>query len=84
MKQEFFESRMKSFQIDHRSLVVISEELFFVGCYIVLLLKRKGCNGLIGHLKDQGKNHRNSRMNSLQPDENDAGQLTWEYPTRMI
>jgi hypothetical protein len=58
---------------------VISEELFFVGCYIVLLLKRKGWNELIGHPKDQGKNHLNSRKNSLQPDENDASQLTWVY-----
>jgi hypothetical protein len=40
VKLEFFESRMKSFQIDHRSLVVISEELFLVGCHIVLFLKK--------------------------------------------
>jgi len=42
VKLEFFESSEKSFQIDHRSLVVISEVLFLVGCYIVLLLKSDG------------------------------------------
>jgi hypothetical protein len=59
LKLELFESNMKSFQVDHRSLVVISELLFLVGCYIILLLKRTGWNGLIGHLKDRGKNHLN-------------------------
>jgi hypothetical protein len=73
VKQEFFESITKSFQIDHRSLVVISEELFLVGFYIVLLLKRKGWNRLIGHPKDRSKNHLNSRTNSLQLGENDTG-----------
>jgi hypothetical protein len=83
VRLEFSESRTKSFQIDHRSLVMISEELFLVGCYIVLLLKRKGWNGLIGNSKDRGKNHLISRTNSLQPGENDVGQLIWVYPTRM-
>jgi len=63
---------------------VISEELFLVICYIVLLLKRRGWNELIGNSKDRDKNHLNSRTNSLQPGENDADQLTWVYPTRMI
>jgi len=72
VKLEFFESIAESFQFDHRSLVVISE-LFLVGCYIVLILKRRGWNGLIGHPKDRGKNHLNSRTNSLKPGENDAG-----------
>jgi len=83
VKLKCFESSAKKFQVDHRSLVVISEELFLVGCYIVLLLKRKGWNGLIGNSKDRGKNHLISRTNSLQPGENDVGQLIWVYPTRM-
>jgi hypothetical protein len=63
--------------------VVISEELFIVGCYIFLLLKRKGWNGLIGHLKDRGKNHLNSMTNSLKPGENDAGQF-YEFLVRPV
>jgi len=39
---ETFESNAKKIQVDHRSLVVISEVLFIVGCYIVLLLKIEG------------------------------------------
>jgi len=42
MMLEFFKSREKSFQVNHRSLMVISEVLFLVGCYIILLLKGKG------------------------------------------
>jgi hypothetical protein len=57
--------------------VVIIEVLFIVGCYIVLLLKIKGCEGLIGLWNDRGKNHLNLRMNSLQLGENDASQF---YP----
>jgi hypothetical protein len=42
VKLETFESNAKKFQVDHRSLVVISEVLIIVGCYIVLLLKIEG------------------------------------------
>jgi hypothetical protein len=73
VKLEFFEYNAESFQVDHRILVVISEELFIVGCYIVSLLKRKRWNKLIWHPKDWDKNHLNLRMNSLKPDKNDAG-----------
>jgi hypothetical protein len=73
LKLEFFKSNAKSFQVDHRSLVVISEVLFLVGCYIIFLLYRNEWNGLIWHPKDQGKNHLNSMMNFLNPCENDAG-----------
>jgi hypothetical protein len=72
VKPKFFESNVKSFQVDNHSLVVISEVLFIVGCYIVLLLKRKGWKGLTGLLKDRGKNHLNLRTNALQLGENDA------------
>jgi hypothetical protein len=44
-----------------------------VGNNIFFFLKRMGWNGLIGHSKDQDKNHLNLRTNSLQPGENDAG-----------
>jgi hypothetical protein len=72
VKLEFFEFSAKSFQVDRRSLVVINEELFIVGCYIVLFLKK---NGLIRHPNDHGKNHLNLRTNSLKPGDNDAGQF---------
>jgi hypothetical protein len=42
VKPKFFESSVKSFQVNNCSLVMISKVLFIVGCYIVLLLKRKG------------------------------------------
>jgi hypothetical protein len=57
VKLDFFESSAKSFQVNRRNLVMIREVLFLVGCYIVLVLKRKGWNILIGHPKDRGKNH---------------------------
>ena len=69
VKPKFFESSAKSFQVDNRSLVVISEVLFTTGCYIVFILKRRGWI--------QGKNHLNSRTNSLQLGETNAGQC---YP----
>ena len=75
VKPKFFEYSVKSFQVDSRSLVVISEVLLIVGCYIVLLLKRKGWKELIGLSKDRGKNHLNLRTNSLQLGENDASQF---------
>jgi hypothetical protein len=74
VKLELFEFSAKSFQVDHHSLVVICEILFLVECYIVLLLKRKRCNRFIGHPKDWGKSHLNSRTNSLKPGENDTGE----------
>jgi hypothetical protein len=77
VKPKFFESGVKSFQVDNCSLMVISEALFIVGCYLFLLLKRKGWKGLIGLPKDRVKNHLNSRTNSLQLGENDASQF---YP----
>jgi hypothetical protein len=68
VKPKFFESNVKSFQVDICNLVAISEVLFY--CRMLLLLffsfeEKKGWNGLIGLPKDQGKNHLNSRTNSL-------------------
>ena len=48
---------VKNFQDDTYILVVIKEVLFISGCYITLLLKKKGWKGLISHPKDRGKNH---------------------------
>jgi hypothetical protein len=42
VKLEFFESSEKRFQVDHCSLEVISEVLFFVGCYICFAFEEKG------------------------------------------
>jgi hypothetical protein len=72
VKLDFFESSAKSFQVDRRNLVMIRKVLFLVGCYIVLILKGNGWNILIEHPKDRGKNHRNSKANSLQPGEDDV------------
>jgi hypothetical protein len=72
----------KSFQDDHHSLVVIRGVLFLLGCYIILLLKRNGWKRLVGHPKDRGKHHRNSRTNSLQPGEDDVDRLPREASDR--
>jgi hypothetical protein len=41
MKFELSRDDEQSFQDDHHSLVVIRGVLFLLGCYIILLLKRK-------------------------------------------
>jgi hypothetical protein len=56
---------VKNFQDDTHILVVIKGELFMLGCYIILLLKRKGWKGLTSHPRDQGKDHHNVRTNYL-------------------
>jgi hypothetical protein len=45
-----------------------------VGCCLVLILSKDVWNELTGHLKDRGKDWPNSRMNFLQPREDDADQ----------
>jgi hypothetical protein len=45
---------------------------FIRRCCFVLVLRISEWNELTRHPKDRGKNRRNSRMNSLQPGEDDA------------
>jgi hypothetical protein len=47
---------------------------FIMGCGLIIILRKGKWNELTGHLKDHGKNQPNSRMNSLQPGEDDVYQ----------
>ena len=75
---------VKNFQDDTHILVVIKGILFISGCYINLLLKRKGWKGLITHPKDRGKNHQNARTNYLQPGKDDLNLRTNSFQPREI
>jgi hypothetical protein len=49
-----------------------------IGCCLVLILRKDDWNELTKHPKDRGKDWPNSRMNSLQPREDDADQkIVW-------
>ena len=52
VKIAFSQLVVKNFQDYTHILVVINGVLLILGCYIILLLKRKGWNGLISHSKD--------------------------------
>jgi hypothetical protein len=56
----------------YHSLLMIKAVMFLMRCVLVMELRRGELNELTGHPKDRGKNRWNSRMNSLQPGENDA------------
>jgi hypothetical protein len=67
---------VKNFRFTIQSYVVVGCKLFLFRYQVVLLLKRTGWKGLTRHPKHRGKDNSNSRTNSLQPRENDAGQFT--------
>jgi hypothetical protein len=46
--------------------------VFMFRYQVASMLRSTGWKGLIEHLKDRGKNHPNSRTNSLQTRENDV------------
>ena len=72
---------VKNFQDDTHILVVIKGVLFMLGCYFILLLKRKGWKGLISRPKDQDKHHHNARLDYLQPSKDDLNSRTDSFPT---
>jgi len=53
---------------------VMGCNLFIFWFQVTLILRNMGCNELIGHPKDRGKDDSNSRTNSFQPGETDAGE----------
>jgi hypothetical protein len=53
---------------------VVRSVTLILGCCLVLILRNDDWNELTGHPKDRGKDWPNSRMNSLQPGEDDADQ----------
>ena len=64
---------VNNFKYNTRSMPMMKSIAFIGGCF-VLVLRMGEWDELIGYPKDRGKNQRNSRMNSLQPREDDADQ----------
>jgi hypothetical protein len=62
------------FQFNVRLVVVMGCNLFIFWFQVTLVLRNTEWNELIGHLKDRGKEGSNSRTNSFQPGEIDAGE----------
>jgi hypothetical protein len=65
--------KIKLFQFSVRLVVVMGCNLFIFWFQVSLILRNTKWNELIGHPKDRGKNDSNSRTNSFQPGEIDAG-----------
>jgi len=61
------------FQFSVKLVVVMGCNLFIFWFQVTLVLKNTGWNELICHPKDRGKEDSNSRTNSFQPGETDAG-----------
>jgi len=69
------------FQVGVRKLILIIHNQVVMGCnlfifsfQVILVLRITGWNALIEHPKDQGKDDSNSRTNSFQLGETDAGE----------
>jgi hypothetical protein len=65
------------FQFSVRLVVVMGCIIFWF--QVILVLRNTGCNELIGHPKDRGKEDLNSRTNSFQPGETDAEENQTQY-----
>jgi hypothetical protein len=62
------------FQFSVRLVVVMGCKLFIFWFQVTLVLRNTEWNELISHPKDRGKEGSNSRTNSFQPGETDAGE----------
>jgi hypothetical protein len=62
------------YQFSMRLVIVMGCNLFILWFQVTLVLRNMGWNELIGHTKDRGKEDSNSRTNSFQPGETDAGE----------
>jgi hypothetical protein len=69
----FDEIGVGNFKYNTRSYVMKVCKLFMFRYQVALILRKGEWNELTRHLKDCGKYHPNSRMNSLQQEENDVG-----------
>jgi hypothetical protein len=65
--------KIELFQFSVRLVVVMSCNLFIFWFQVILVLRNTRWNELIGLPKDRGKKDSNSRTNSFQPGETDAG-----------
>jgi hypothetical protein len=63
------------FHNNHQGTPPMKSIMITMGRGLVVKLRRGEWNELTGHLKDRGKAWLNSRMNSLQPGEDDADQI---------
>jgi hypothetical protein len=61
------------FKFSLRLVIVMGCNLLIFWFQVTLVLKNTGCNELIGHPKDRGKEGSNSRTNSFQPGKTNAG-----------
>ena len=75
-KSEEAPSDVLGFHDKHRSMLMMKIVAFIVGCYFVLILRKGDWDELTGYPKDHGKDRPNSRVNSLQPREDDVDQKT--------
>jgi hypothetical protein len=73
VKIELSQSGVKNFIITIKNHVMVSCKVFLFWYKVVLILRKMGWKGLIGHPKDRGKDDSNSRTNSLKPGENNVG-----------
>jgi hypothetical protein len=72
-----------NFRSNIQSHVVMGCKLFLFRYQVALVLKNSGWHELIGHPKDRGKDDLNSRTNSFQLGETDAGEY-WSILTENI
>ena len=75
VKIEVSQYDMKSFQTTIPSHVVMDCKMFLFRYQVTLMLRSTRWKGLIGHSKDREKDDLNSRANSFQPGETDAGEI---------
>jgi hypothetical protein len=69
-----WQSGVWGFHDKHQGMSMMKNVTFIMGCSLVVILRKGEWNQLTGHSKDRGKNQPNSRMNSLQPGEDDVDQ----------
>jgi hypothetical protein len=65
----------------HQGIPMMRSITLILECCLVLILRENDWNELTGHPKDRGKDWPNSRMNSLQPGEDDADQKIVRSPS---
>ena len=64
-KIEYLSSDVWGFNDKHRGMPMMKSIAIFMVCCLILISRKGEWNELIGHSKDRGKNHLNSRTNSL-------------------
>jgi hypothetical protein len=73
-KIDLFQVGVRKFIYIIQNQVAMSCNLFIFWFQVILVFRSMGCNELIGHPKDRGKDDLNSRESSFEPGEIDAGE----------